>query len=313
MKAVLIYEYGGLDVLKCEDIPCPEPGQGEVLIKVHAAGVNPSDAMIREGKAFAEMITDPFPYTPGWDVSGVVVETGDDGGGFKPGDAVYGLVNFPYGGGAYAEYVKAPACQLAKKPALLDHIQSASLPLVSLTAWQALFEAAELKKDERILIHAAAGGVGHIAVQLARWKGAALISATGAPRDEDYLTSIGVDEFIDFRSQRFEEVVHDMDVVLDCVGGETQQRSWQVLKKGGRLVTIMEPPPEGRAEEYCVRAERVFVRPDACALEEIRRCVDNGIIVPFVFSVFPLEMVEEAHELVEMGQARGKIVLNIEC
>lgn len=311
MKAIRIHEYGGLGALKYEDAPCPEPGPGEVLLRVHAAGVNPSDAKIREGKAFAAMCKDPFPRIPGWDVSGVVTAVGAGIEGFKPGDALYGMVNFPYGGGAYAEYVAAPASHLARKPESLDHIHAAALPLAALTAWQALFDAAFLSGGEKVLVHAAAGGVGHLAVQLARWKGAARIIGTASSDDREYLESIGVDECIDYRTQRFEEIVTDADIVLDCVGGEVQERSWQVLRKGGFLVTIMEPPPEGKAGEFGVNAGRVFVRPDAAQLEDIGRVADMGLLSPFVYRVFPLEKTREAHELIEKGRTMGKIVLSV--
>lgn len=311
MKAVRIYGYGGPDVLRYEQAPSPEPGPGEVLLRVHVAGVNPSDAKIREGKAFASMCREPFPRILGWDVSGVVAAVGLGVEAFRPGDALYGMVNFPYGGGAYAEYVVAPASHLARKPESMDHIHASALPLAALTAWQALFDAARLSGGERVLIHAAAGGVGHLAVQLAGWRGAAHIIATASSDDEQYLRSIGVDELIDYRTQRFEDVVRDVDVVLDCVGADVQERSWRVLKKGGFLVTIMEPPPEGKAGEFGVRAERVFVRPDGAQLADIARIADLGLLKPHIFRVFPLEEARKAHELVEKGQTRGKIVLQV--
>ena len=311
MKAVRIHVYGGLDALRYEQAPAPEPGPGEVLLRVHAAGVNPADAKIREGKAFASMCKEPFPLILGWDVSGVVVAVGAGVEAFGPGDALYGMVNFPCYGGAYAEYVVAPASHFSRKPESLDHIHASALPLAALTAWQALFEAARLSGGERVLIHAAAGGVGHLAVQLARWKGAAHIIGTASCDDGEYLKGIGVDELIDYRTQRFEEIAADVDIVLDCVGGEVQERSWRVLKRGGILVTIMEPPPQGKADEHGVRAGRVFVRPDGAQLGEIAAIADSGRLTPFIYRVFPLEKAREAHELVEKGQTRGKIVLSV--
>lgn len=312
MKAIRIHKYGGLEVIKYEEAPRPEPGPGELLIRVCAAGVNPADAKIREGKAFASMYENPFPFILGWDISGVIEEAGDGVKAFSPGDGVYGMVNFPYEGGAYAEYVTAPEAHLARKPEKLDHIHASALPLAVLTAWQALFGAAGLKSGDRVLIHAAAGGVGHLAVQLARWKGASHIIGTASADDEKFLKGIGVDEVIDYRTERFDEVARDVDVVLDCVGGETQERSFKVLKKGGFLVTIMEPPPEGRAEESGVRAERIFVKPDAGELKEVARLADEGRLTPSIYKVFPLEKAREAHELVEKGQTRGKIVLSVQ-
>lgn len=313
MKAIRIHEYGGLGVLRYEEVPIPKPSEDEVLLRVHAAGVNPADVKIREGKAFASMYEDPFPFILGWDVSGVVCELGSNVTAFKAGDEVYGMVNFPYEGGAYAEYVTAPAAHVALKPVSLDHLHAAALPLAALTAWQALFDAAGLKGGEKVLVHAAAGGVGHLAVQLARWKGASRISGTGAAlnNDEEYLKTIGVDEFIDYRTTSFEDVAKDIDIVLDCVGGDVQERSWQVLNKGGFLVTIMEPPPEGKAEAFGVRAKRIFVNPDAGELKEIGRVADEGQLVPSIFRVFPLEDAREAHRLIEEGRTRGKIVLRV--
>ena len=311
MRAVRIHEYGGPGVIKCEEVPRPVPGKGDLLIRVHAAGVNPADTKIREGKAFASMYKDPFPFILGWDVSGVVEAVGSGVSAFKPGDSVYGMVNFPYEGGAYAEYVTAPEGHLARKPEKLDHVHAAALPLAALTAWQALFDAAGMLAGDKVLIHAAAGGVGHLAVQLAGWKGAAHIIGTASIDDEEYLKEIGVDEVIDYRTQRFEEIVRDVDVVLDSVGGHTQERSFMVLKKGGFLVTIMEPPPEGRADEFGVRVERIFVKPDAGELDDIAKLSDQGLLMPNIYGVFPLEKAREAHELVEKGRTRGKVVLRV--
>ena len=234
------------------------------------------------------MYKEPFPFILGWDVSGVVEALGSGVTGFKPGDAVYGMVNFPYEGGAYAEYVTTPAEHVAHKPESVDHVHAAALPLAALTAWQALFDAAKLSAGEKVLIHAASGGVGHLAVQLAKWKGASHISGTATARDEQYLKNIGLDEFIDYRTTRFEDVVKEADTVLDCVGGDTQERSWQVLKKGGFLVTIMEPPPYGKEEEFGVRTARIFVRPDAGQLKQISKLVDQGFLMPSTYRVFPL-------------------------
>lgn len=311
MKAIRIHEYGGLEVLKLEEIPRPEPKDDELLIRVHAAGVNPADAKIREGGAFASIYEDPFPFTLGWDISGVIEAIGSKVKDFKAGDAVYGMVNFPYEGGAYADFVTAPAVHLARKPEKLDHIHAAALPLAVLTAWQALFGAAKMTAGDRVLIHAAAGGVGHLAVQLARWKGASYIIATASASDEEYLKEIGVDEVIDYRTENFEAVVTDVDVVLDSIGGAVQENSYKVLKKGGFLVTIMEPPSEDRAAEYDVRAERIFVKPDAGELKEVAKLADQGLLLPHIFKVFPLEKAREAHELIEKGQTRGKVVLSV--
>lgn len=310
MKAILIDSYGGVEKLVLKDVPRPVPGDDEILVRVYAAGVNPADAKIREGKAFASLYRDPFPLILGWDASGVVEEVGKNVTTFKPGDAVFGMIGFPYEGGAYGEFIVARQDEIALKPPSLDHKEAAALPLAALTAWQALFDAADLKAGDKVLIHAGAGGVGHLGVQLAKWKGAYVIS-TCAKRDIDFLKEIGADEAIDYQAQRFEELVHEADVVIDSVGGETQDRSWQVLKKGGILVTIMEPPPEGKAEEYGVRGIRVFVERNTDELNEIAKLASEGLLTPNIYKVFSLSEAKKAHELIEKGETRGKIVLKV--
>jgi len=309
MKAIRIHGYGGPDVLRFEDIPVPEPAWGEVLVRVHAAGVNPSDAKVRAGAPFASKIEVPFPFVPGWDVSGVVEAVGEGAAGFRPGDAVYGMVNFPGRCGAYAEYVAAPEAHLAPLPEGLSHIHASAMPLAGLTAWQALFEAARLEEGQSVLVQGAAGGVGHLAVQMAKWKGASAVYGTALKRDEAYLRGIGLDRCIDYTSERFEDVVKDVDVVLDCVGGAVQERSFGVIRKGGILVTIMEPPSEELAEQFGVRAARIFVRPDNEGLGHMADLAEKGRLRPYIYALFPLEGADEAHRLVEAGRTRGKIVL----
>lgn len=310
MKAVLIDSYGGVDKLVLKDVPMPIPGDDEILMRVLAAGVNPADTKIREGNAFASLYRDPFPLILGWDASGVIEEVGKNVTTFKPGDAVFGMIGFPYEGGAYSEFIVVRQDEVALKPKSLDHIEAAALPLAALTAWQALFDAADLKTDDKVLIHAGAGGVGHLAIQMARWRGAYVIS-TCAKRDIDFLKEIGANEAIDYQTQSFEELVHEADVVIDSVGGETQDRSWQVLKKGGILVTIMEPPPKGKAEEYGVRGIRVFVERNTDDLSEIAKLASEGLLTPHIYKVFSLSEAKKAHELIEKGETRGKIVLKI--
>ncbi len=310
MKAVQIYQYGEPDVFTYQDAPRPKPNDDEVLIRVHAAAINPIDWKTRQGQGIAGLLQDPFPLILGWDVSGVIEVVGQNVSGFKIGDAVYSMVRFPKVGGAYAEYVTAPTTDITLKPNSLDHIQAAALPLVALTAWQALFEAADLSVGQRILIHAAAGGVGHIAVQLAKWKGAHVIG-TASERNETYLQEIGVDEFINYKSTPFEEVVSDVDLVLDTMSGDTRERSWGVLKQGGILVSILGAPPVEVADSYQVRAAGAFVRPHAAQLTELGRLVDSGQVTPHVETVFPLKDVAEAHRLGQQGHTRGKIVLQV--
>lgn len=322
MKAMRIHEYGGPEVLTYEDAPRPEPKDDELLIRVHAAGVNPADWQIRFGKRF--LVEEPFSLIPGFDVSGVVEAAGSSVADFKAGDAVYGLMPIRQGG-AYAEYVAGPAASVAHKPGSLDHIQAAAMPVVALTAWQALFDTAELSAGQRVLIHAAAGGVGHIAVQLAKWKGAYVIG-TASSRNEDFLREIGCDEFVNYRTTRFEDVVGDVDVVFDTIGteimqgpnlvkdpaaGETLERSWSVLKKNGFLVSICSTPSPETAAAYGVRCKWILADPNGAQLAEIAELVDAGHVRPTIATVLPLQEAAKAHELSQGGHTRGKIVLRV--
>ncbi len=314
MKAIRIHKYGGPEVLTYEDAPRPEHGEDDVLIRVHAAGVNPADWQIRSGKR--GVLEEPFSMTLGFDVSGVVEATGSNVRHFEVGDAVYGMLP-----GAYAEYVAGPAASVAHKPRCLDHIQAAAMPVIALTAWQALFDAGELSAGQTVLIQAAAGGVGHIAVQLAKWKGARVIG-TASARNEDFLREIGVDEFIDYRTTRFEDVVRDVDVVLDAVvrdadddidvlAGETLERSWSVLKKNGVLVSICTRPSPEAAAEHGVRGKYILAKSNAAQLTEIAGLVDAGHVKPTIAAVLGLKDARKAHELSQTGHTRGKIVLRI--
>ena len=310
MKAVRIHEFGDPGVLKYEDAPVPQPAEGEVLIRVHAAGVNPVDWKTRSGRGMAKRLEATFPLILGWDVSGVIEEIGAGVTQFKPGDEVFGLVRFPQLGAAYAEYTAVPASHLAFKPRTLDHVQAAALPLVSLTAWQALFEGAQLEAGQRVLIHAAAGGVGHIAVQLARWRGAYVIGTTSS-RNVLFVRQLGASEVIDYETASFEQYVSEVDAVLDPLAGEVRERSWQVLKKGGVLVSILGEPAAGAAAAYGVRAVYVLVRPEASQLAQIAALVDEGHVRPEIDAVYPLQEAASAHERVERGHTRGKVVLKV--
>jgi NADPH:quinone reductase-like Zn-dependent oxidoreductase len=232
--------------------------------------------------------------------------------GFALGDAVYGMIRFPQPGGAYAEYATAPAAHLAPMPGSVDFVEAAALPLVSLTAWQGLFEAGELGQGQTVLIHGAAGGVGHIAVQLACWRGARVIG-TARTRDEEWLKGLGLDRLVDYRAERFEEAVRDVDLVLDTMGGQVQERSWEVLKEGGILVTLRTTP--GLAEKAAAhgrRAKHFLVRPEAQHWAAINGLVESGAIGPVVAAVYPLHEAAQAHHRLEHGPSRGKIVLRVE-
>ncbi len=311
MKAVRIHNYGGPEVLHYEDAPRPEPQAGEVLIRVHAAGVNPIDWKVREGH-MKDFWPHKLPLILGWDVSGTVEKVGPGpaaAGRFKKGDEVYSLPD-PTRNGAYADYVVVRESELALKPNSLHHIRAAAVPLAALTAWQSLFDTAQLQPGQRVLIHAGSGGVGHFAVQLAKWKGA-YVFATASTKNQDLLRELGVDESIDYTQQRFENVARNIDVVLDTLGGETQERSWSVLKKGGVLVSLVQPPSEEKAKELGVRAALLGARPSGEQLSEIAKIIDSGKLAPIINRIIPLSEARRAHELSQSGHTHGKIVLRV--
>jgi NADPH:quinone reductase-like Zn-dependent oxidoreductase len=306
MKAVLMYQTGDVDVMRYEDVPKPEAQAGEVLVKVFAAGINPVDWKTRAGKGINGLLGDPYPMIPGWDVSGVVEAVGEGVSHFKGGDEVFGMVRFPKVGSAYAQYVASPESDLAIKPHNVDHVQAAAVPLAGLTAWQGLIELADIQAGERVMVTAAAGGVGHLAVQIAKWKGANVIG-TVSPGGKELAESLGADELIDYTSQPFESATAPVDVVFDTVGGETLQRAPKAVKPGGRLVTIA-----GRPEERNdIKVYSFLVRPDASHLKEIATLMAAGHLKCVVAKAFPLSEVQAAHEMGEAGHLRGKIVLEV--
>jgi NADPH:quinone reductase-like Zn-dependent oxidoreductase len=308
MKAVRIHGYGGTEVLKYEEAPRPEPPAGEVLVKVYAAGVNPVDWKIREGymRSFRDY---PLPFILGWDFSGVIEQTGPGVNGWKAGDEVYARPDLGRNG-AYAEYIAVRASEIQRKPKALDHIHSAAIPLAALTAWQALFDTGQLQAGQKVLIHAAAGGVGTFAVQLAKWKGAYVIG-TASARNHEFLRELGADETIDYNTTRFEDVVKDADLVLDAMAGETRERSWQVLKKGGILVSILGQPSQEAAKEHGVRAAGIFVQANPAELQELANLTDAGKLRPIIEAVLPLAEAAQAHEKNATLHTKGKIVLRV--
>jgi len=308
MKAVRIHEYGGPEVLKYEDAPKPQPGPGEVLIRVYAAGVNPVDWKARQGY-LQQMMKYKLPMIPGWDASGVIESVGAGATRFKPGDEVYSRPDLGRDG-TFAEYVVVKESEVALKPESVDHITAAAIPLAALTAWQALYDAAKVSAGQKVLIHGAAGGVGCFAVQLAKMRGAHII-ATASKKNHDFLRSLGVAECIDYNTTKFEDVVHDADVVLDTITGETMERSWQCLKKGGILVSILEPPKPEKAAAHGVRCHHTFVAANADELAEIAKLVDAGKLKVIIDKVFPLSEARAAQEANASGHTRGKIVLRV--
>ncbi len=308
MKAVRIHAYGSADVLVYEDAPRPTAGDGDVLIRVHATTVNPFDCAVRAGYMSA-YFNPTFPVILGTDVAGIVEEVGAGVTTFRRGDSVYARGGVTRDG-AYAEYAVVPASDVAAKPRSLDTSHSAALPHVSLTAWQALFALADLTKGQTVLIHGAAGGVGHVAAQLAKWRGAKVIGT--ASGNLDFVRGLDVDEVIDYAKTPFENAVSGVDVVLDTVGGDTQQRSWGVLKPGGILVSVAQMPSEETAKAHGVRQAFVFSSPPiGKTLTEIAALVDGGQIKPEVSALFPLQEIRKAHEMVEGRHVRGKLVVQV--
>ena len=306
MKAIRFHEYGEASVLKLEDVPAPELGPGDVLVRVHAAGVNPVDWKIRAGylKAFRPY---PLPFIPGWDVSGVVETQGSI---FKPGDEVWGKpdMNRP---GAYAEYIAVKESDLSLKPKSLDHVMAASIPLAGLTAWQALFDHGELKPGGKVLIHAGAGGVGSLAIQFAKAKGIR-VAATGSGRNQDLLRQLGADLPIDYESACFEEVVSDVDAVIETLGGDVRQRSWKTLRKGGVLVAVIGPAPtDEEAASHEARQKLMWGTSNSAQLDQIGSLLTEGKVRPVIQAVFPLSEARAAHELSQTNRVRGKIVLQV--
>jgi len=305
---VRIHEYGGPEVLVYEDAPRPQAERGEVLVQVHAAGINPVDWKIRQGLA-KDRLHYNLPLILGWDVSGVVEAVGRGVRRLKVGDEVYSRPDVTRDG-AYAEYITIDQSLVALKPQTIDHVHAAGIPLASMTAWQALFDAGQVEPEQRILIHGASGGVGTYAVQLAKWKGAYVIG-TASARNQEFLRELGADGTIDYQDVAFETVVRDVDMVLDTIGGDTQERSWSVLKRGGILVSIISPPSPQKAAAHGVRQAYVFLEPKLTQLQEITALVDSGKLRCIVDTVLPLAEARRAHEISQSGHARGKIILQV--
>lgn len=309
MRAVTQQAFGGPEVLEPAAVPRPRPGLNEVLVRVHAVGVNPIDALVRSG---ALPLLGTPPFTLGWDVSGVVVETAPGVTRFATGDEVYGMPYIPRAAAAYAEYAVAPARQLARKPATVDHRTAAGLPLAGLTAWQALVDTARVGVGTRVLLHGGAGGVGHLAVQIAKARGAEVI-ATASTAKCRFVRALGADQVIDYRSRDFTEEVTDIDVVLDCVGAETAERSLDVLRPGGTLVTIVEmrnTDLAGRAEARGFAFHGLTAEPDHVGLAALADLVDSGLLRPHIAHTLPLAHAAEAHRLLATGTLTGKVVLD---
>lgn len=308
MIAVRIHNYGGPERMKLESIAVPKPAAGEVLIKVHAAGVNPVDWKIREGY-LADVIPHTLPLTLGWDFAGEVAAVGKNVEKWRVGDAVYAHADLSKNG-AYAEFIAVSADEIAAKPKILNWKKSAAVPLVTLTAWQALNDIGQMKQGDRVLIHAGAGGVGMAAIQLAKQAGATVYT-TASTRNIEFLKSLGADEVIDYTQQDFSKLA-DLDIVLDTMGGEVLDKSWATLKKGGCLISIAEIPNQKLAAKHNVSANFCFVQANSGQLSEISNLIDSGDLAIEVDSVFRLDDIAKAHAKSESGHTRGKIVIQIQ-
>lgn len=309
MKAIVINTYGNEDVLNYIDVDRPEPKADEVLVKVHVAAVNPADWKIRNG--FGEMFGLKLPLILGGEIAGTIEEVGVEVKNFKQGDAVYGITASGGLSGGYAEYALAKAAAIAPKPESITFEEAAAIPVAALTAWQAMFDVAHLSSGQRILIAGASGGVGLMAVQLAKAKGAFVIG-TASGRNEQFVRDLGADEFVDYTRQPFEEVVKDMDVVFDTIGGDTLEQAFKTLKKGSFLVSAVETPSEEKAKEFDIKvAQLLFFQPSAQQLTEINRLIEAGKLKIHVETVLPLPEVKKAHQLSQSRRTRGKIVLQI--
>jgi NADPH:quinone reductase-like Zn-dependent oxidoreductase len=308
MKAVRVHEYGGPEVLRYEDAPLPAVGADDVLIRVHATSVNPVDWAMREGW-FKDFLPLTFSAILGRDVAGVIETVGSAVTNVRPGDAVYAWVDVGRNG-AQAEYVAVPASNVVAKPRSLDYLHAAAVPHAALAAWQVLFDVAGLEAGQTVFIQAAAGGVGTFAVQLAKWKGAHVIG-TASAHNLDFLRRIGVDQAIDYTTTRFESMVRDVDVVVDTEGGETQQRSWGVLKPGGILVGMFSPPSEEVASAHGVRQRYFGLQSNPSELAELARLIDAGQLKPIVTTVLPLSEARWAYDFSQSRHTRGKIVLYV--
>ncbi|MEU6825365.1 NADP-dependent oxidoreductase [Streptomyces atriruber] len=307
MRVITQQTFGGPEVLTVVDAPEPRPLPTEVLVRVEAIGLNPLEARLRAGEV---PLLGPPPFVLGWDISGVV-EEGPQTWRFRPGDEVFGMPLFPRAAGAYAEVVSAPALHLARKPASLSHVEASALPLVGLTAWQGLVDLGGVSEGDRVLVHGGGGGVGHVAIQIAKAFGAYVIATAGAGKRE-FVEGLGADEVIDYTAVDFAETVRDIDVVLDTIGGDTVGRSLEVLRAGGHLVTAVAEEDVQLIEKFesaGMRFSGIAVDPDPVGLRGLVELVEQGRLRVHVQKTFPFERVADAHRLIESGHLKGKLVL----
>ncbi len=308
MKAIVIHEYGGPEVLKYEDVPRPEPKEDQILVRVIAAGVNPVDEAGRSERS-AKFFGITLPFIPGYDIAGIVEKTGGKITKFKTGDSVYAYLSLTKGGG-YAEYAAASEAEAAAKPKSISFVEAAGVPVVALTAWQALIDTAKLSAGQTVLIHGGSGGVGTFAIQIAKARGAKVI-ATASTANQDFLKQLGADLAIDYTKTKFEDVAKNVDVVLDSVGKDTLARSYGVVKKGGFIVTLVARIDRAELDKHGIRGASLGVEPDSNELTEIGKLIDEKKIKMIVSQAFPLSEAIKAQEQIATGHTRGKIVLKV--
>jgi NADPH:quinone reductase-like Zn-dependent oxidoreductase len=313
MKAIVLKDFGEVDQLVIRDVPKPVVSDGEVLIKAHAIGLNPVDVKTRIGKGQAARLRKENPMILGFDVSGIVTETGSSVTRFKKGDEVFGMINIPGTGKAYAEFVAAPEAHIASKPANISHEEAAASSLAAMTAWQALVHQAKIKAGQKILIHGASGGVGHFAVQIAKHFGAYVIGTSSA-ENKDFVLSIGADEHIDYKSVKFENVSPMVDVVLETIGGENIDRSLKVLKEGGVIVSLPSGASDSVSEKAAAQKKKgifFLVNSNGTDMKQVADLLKQGALHPHISQVFNFEEIGKAHEILASGKTKGKLVMKV--
>ena len=308
MKAVQIHEYGAAEVLRYVEVADPVVNDDDVLIRVIGTSVNPVDWKIRAGHMKA-MIPFAMPFTPGWDVSGVVQSVGKSVTAFAIGDSVYARPDIARNG-TYAELIAVRASEVARKPRTISHIEAGVLPLAGITAWEAMVTRGQVSDGHRVLIHAASGGVGSLAVQIAKAHGAYVI-ATASAKNRKLVESLGADEFIDYTAQPFQDSTKEIDLVFDTIGGSTQDNSWSTMRPNALLISITSPPSEAVARQRGVRSEFLFIGPNASALNQLTTFIERGQLRPIVGAEFALTDIQRAHEMSESGRAKGKIAVYV--
>jgi NADPH:quinone reductase-like Zn-dependent oxidoreductase len=307
MHAIRIHKFGGPEVLEDDTLPLPVPKDNEILVRIVAASVNPVDGKIREGK-FAKVNDEALPVTLGRDLSGVVESCGPTAQGITKGEAIFALLG--YDRGAYAQHVLVKPDEWARKPDNLSHVEAAAVPLAALTAWQGMIDNGSLRSGQRVLIHGGAGGVGHLAIQIAKAKGT-WVATTCSGEDLDFVRALGADQAIDYKTEKFEDRLSDIDLVYDLIGGETQERSFKVLKQGGALISTLQEPDKAKALYKNITIAHYMAKPDADELSEIAELLQKGRIKPVVHATYSLENAGKAEIELAQDHVRGKIVLTI--